>query len=348
MEDANEQVLTAASTSWHSYPKIFALGHRGIAEIFHDPVVIEEKVDGSQFSFGRFGGELRCRSKGATIDVLHPEKMFRKAVEVAGSLPLVDGWTYRAEYLEKPKHNALAYDRVPKNHLMLFDVNTGHEEYVSVSAKQAEADRLGIECVARISQGGSYKDSGPGPIVAMLDRTSVLGGQKIEGLVIKNYHRFGPDKKALMGKYVSEAFKEVHKGAWRETNPETKDILQKLALKYTTPARWAKAVQHMREAGQLTDTPKDIGELIQRAQQDILDECRDEIRDVVFEWAWNKVRRQLTSGLPQWYKALLLDQQFAGPAGETAGDIQAVEPISEEDRRFGQPHHGHDVPADWS
>lgn len=339
MEDANEQVLTAASTSWHSYPKIFTLGHRGIAEIFHDPVVIEEKVDGSQFSFGRFNGELRCRSKGATIDVLRPEKMFKRAIEVVGSLPLMNGWTYRAEYLEKPKHNALAYDRVPTNHLMLFDVNTGHEEYLTTSTKLAEADRIGIECVPMIGN-GDFKDTGPGPIVAMLDRTSVLGGQKIEGLVVKNYHRFGPDKKALMGKYVSEAFKEVHKGAWRETNPETKDILQKLALKYTTPARWAKAVQHMREAGQLTNTPKDIGELIHRAQQDILDECREEIRDMVFEWAWNKVRRQLTGGLPAWYKGQLLDRQFA--------DIQAVEPISEEDRRFGQPHYGHDPREDWS
>ena len=57
-------------TSWHSYPSIFALGHRALAELFLDPVVVEEKVDGSQFSFGLFeeNGEhiLRARDRKST------------------------------------------------------------------------------------------------------------------------------------------------------------------------------------------------------------------------------------------------------------------------------------------
>jgi ATP-dependent RNA circularization protein (DNA/RNA ligase family) len=35
-----------------SYPSIYALGHRAIRELFDGPVVVEEKIDGSQFSFG--------------------------------------------------------------------------------------------------------------------------------------------------------------------------------------------------------------------------------------------------------------------------------------------------------
>ena len=57
------------NTSWHSYPSIYALGHRYLEELLLDPVLVEEKVDGSQFSFGVFehpeGPELRCKSKGA-------------------------------------------------------------------------------------------------------------------------------------------------------------------------------------------------------------------------------------------------------------------------------------------
>jgi len=33
-------------TSWHSYPKIYNLGHRAIRDLLEDPVVVEEKVDG--------------------------------------------------------------------------------------------------------------------------------------------------------------------------------------------------------------------------------------------------------------------------------------------------------------
>lgn len=42
------------STSWHSYPKSLNVGHKLAEKLFDGPVVIQEKVDGSQFSFGVF------------------------------------------------------------------------------------------------------------------------------------------------------------------------------------------------------------------------------------------------------------------------------------------------------
>ena len=68
--------IPGLSTSWHSYPSIFALGHSALAELTLGPVVVEEKVDGSQFSFGRFEGVLRVRSKGKEMEPERPEKMF--------------------------------------------------------------------------------------------------------------------------------------------------------------------------------------------------------------------------------------------------------------------------------
>ncbi len=72
---------------------------------------MEEKVDGSQFSFGIFNGEIKCRSKGAQLVIDAPEKMFIPAVNVVRELaPLLkDGWTYRGEFLGRPKHNTLCY-----------------------------------------------------------------------------------------------------------------------------------------------------------------------------------------------------------------------------------------------
>lgn len=300
-------------TSWHSYPSIYALGHKALADLLRDPVVVEEKVDGSQFSFGLFPGTesfpagYRVRSKGAQLHIDAPEKMFTKACEVVQTLPLREGWTYRAEYLLKPKHNVLAYGRIPEKHLIIFDIQPGHEDYLSPDLKREEAARIGLECVPTLYEGELadvqvFRD--------LLERVSVLGDQKIEGVVIKNYHRFGPDKKALMGKFVSEAFKEVHAAEWKSSNPTSGDILEELSAQYRTHARWAKAVQHLQEAGNLEGSPRDIGLIIKEAQEDIRRECAEEISAKLMQYAMPKILRGVTRGLPEWYKERLVEAQF--------------------------------------
>lgn len=301
-----------AFNSWHSYPSTFALGHRALADLLLDPVLVEEKVDGSQFSFGLFHEadgnlRLRARSKGAEIQLLAPEKMFAMAVEVIRGLPLREEWTYRAEYLTKPKHNALTYDRIPRQHLILFDVNSGHEEYLGYDAKAEEADRLGLEVVPRIYEG---RLNGIDQFRAWLEHVSILGGQKIEGLVVKNYRRFGPDKKILIGKFVSEAFKEVHAAEWKAANPGAADIIETIIRQYRSPARWAKAVQHLREAGQLDGSPRDIGLFFKEVPDDIKREAEEDIRSALWSWAWAKIRRGVCHGLAEWYKEELLKAQF--------------------------------------
>jgi len=295
--------------SWQSYPKIYNLGHRAIAELLLDFVLVEEKVDGSQFSFGKFEGELKCRSKGKQLVIDAPEKLFTQAVETASELlpQLKEGWTYRAEYLAKPKHNTLAYDRIPEKHLILFDVNTGQESYLTYAEKKAEAKRLGLEIVPILYEG---KVSNPEQLLKLLETISVLGGQKIEGFVLKNYNRFALDGKALMGKYVSEAFKEVHREDWKKANPSGQDIIATIAAKYKTDARRNKATQHLRERGELTGTPKDIGNLLKEISKDTKEECNLEIMEELFKWAWPKISRIILAGTPEWYKQKLMEQQF--------------------------------------
>ena len=295
--------------SWHSYPKVWALGHAAIKELFDDPIHAEEKIDGSQFSFGVFNGELKVRSKGQELHLAAPEKMFLKAIETVKELqPLLnDGWTYRAEYLQKPKHNVLAYNRTPNKFLILFDINTGQEQYLSYEDKKKEADRLGLECVPILFSG---KISNPAEVFKLLELESCLGGKKIEGIVFKNYSKFGPDKKACIGKHVSESFKEIHRKEWKEENPGQNDIITLLSAKYKSEARWQKAVQHLKEKGRLTGTPADIGLLMKETMQDAQVECEAEIKEDLYKWAWAKIQRTLTHGLPEWYKKQLLEKQF--------------------------------------
>lgn len=299
----------------NSYPSIFALGHAAISDLLKCPVIVEEKIDGSQFSFMKTEeGELICRSKGANLNMIAPEGMFLKAVEELKSTldQFPAGVTFRGEYLAKPKHNVMAYDRIPSRHIIIFDINPGLEMYMSPTEKRNLALELGFEVVPIIFE-GMIND--PQEIRAFLETESVLGGQKIEGVVLKpaNYDLFGRDKKVLMGKFVSEAFKEVHANEWKAEHATKgpKEIVQLLALQYATPARWQKALIHLREEGKITDSPKDIEGLMAAVPDDVLKECEAEIRDKVFEWVWPQLKRSLTKGLPIWYKNELLARQFS-------------------------------------
>lgn len=168
--------------SWHSYSSIYAIGHRAIQALLSGDVNVEEKIDGSQFSFQvTEEGEIKVRSKGAVMIADAPEKMFQRAVDTVKELALTlkPGWTYRAEYLAKPKHNTLVYKRIPTRHLIVFE-----------------------------------------------------------------------------------------------------------------------------------GSPRDIGALMKEIPADIEKECRDEILEALWEWAWPKIRRGVIRGVPEWYKELLLKQAF--------------------------------------
>lgn len=294
-----------------SYPKIWNLGHPHIAELFFDEVRVEEKVDGSQFSFGVLDGNLVCRSKGVELNLDEPEKMFVKAVETARELMpfLTPGWVYRGEYLQKPHHNALAYDRVPNKHIVLFDIMVGEESYTLRETLVQQAAMLGLEVVPEVFRG---KVEDAAQFEKLMDRVSFLGGAKIEGLVIKNHTRFGKDGKSLLGKFVSSEFREIHAGEWKKANPSGSDIRQILAAKFCTEARWRKAVQHLAERGELLNDPKDIGPLMRETHKDIETECVELIAQELLKWAMPELKRSACRGLPEWYKQQLVKKQFEG------------------------------------
>lgn len=298
----------------NSYPKIWNMGHPQLTELLLDDVLVEEKVDGSQFSMMRTReGELVIRSKGAGIVVDGPDKMFAAGVAVAKELPLVPGWVYRGEYLRSPKHNTLSYSRIPRNHIALFDVMVAPETYVEPAEKAMIADSLGLEVVPHIFSG---RIESPDQIAEFLNRESFLGGAKIEGVVIKNYKRFTRDGKVMLGKHVSEDFKEIHKTSWTRENPHQKDILTILAAKVQSPARWAKAVHRLRDDGKLQNAPQDIGPLMKELHHDIDMETREEMAEVLLKWAMPHVKRAGTRGFPEWYKERLMKLQFAAGGEE--------------------------------
>lgn len=339
----------------HSYPSIYTIGHSALAGLFDGDVIIEEKLDGSQISFGLHHetGELKMRSKSVPIVVEAPPQLFEKAVATARELaPLLKkGWTYRGEYLAKPKHNTLCYDRIPAKHIIIFDIETGPASYLDPGAKAAEAERLGLECVPCFYQGpiGSAAE-----LRKFLGRSSVLGKASIEGIVVKpaKYDLFGRDKKVLLAKFVSEDFKEMHGRTWeaehRETGPV--GIINQLAASITTTARWHKAVQHLRDAGTLAGEPADIGKLVKEVPADIKKEAESEIKQRLWDWAWPQLLRMCIRGLPEWYKEQLLKTAFTD--GSLPREAEITDPTEAEKSaltelvRLTEEYGGYDLPKD--
>lgn len=295
--------------SWDAYGKVFALGHRYNRDLFNGYVEVEEKIDGSQFSFGVFGGELKCRTRKMQF---HPsectQKLFMAACETVMRLQplLIDGWTYRGEVISKPKHNVLTYGRVPAGNIVIWDIATDKQDYLRHRLKADVCVDLGLECVPLLCAGSGQFASMEDLINELSEKTSMLGGCKIEGFVIKNNDLFGADGKRLTGKWVCDEFKEVHKSKSYGKLPK-KDAIQAISEKYCTEARWAKSVQHMSEDGTLSGELKDIGPLLGAVQKDLYDECKEEIKSDLFVAFWKQIARGSTSGLVDWYKARLAD-----------------------------------------
>jgi RNA ligase-like protein len=322
-----------------SYGKVYGVGHKDLADLLNGEIVVEEKIDGSQFSFSfNESGELKCRSNGQQLPLIveyedvpegrielttTTEKMFRKAVAAAAKrFELAQpGWVYRCEYLQSPKHNTLAYERTPKDNLIIFDVMTGPETFLSPEDKANEAARLGLECVPCYYVGKWESDLTY--FGEWLKRRSILGGP-VEGIVIKNYNRFTSDGKLAKGKIVTEAFKEAHRDQWKVSNPCAKDFVQMLAQSMRTEARWRKAVQHLREAGKCEGTPRDIGALMKNVHIDIDTEDSDQIAQALLKHFLPQIKRAVCAGLPDWYKNELgivtettLPQSSQEPTNET-------------------------------
>lgn len=292
-----------------SYSKVYAIGHKAIEGLLDGEVLVEEKVDGSQFSMCRLeDGTLLCRSRGTMQSVETPDQMFEKAIAVAKSLNLHPGWVYRGEYLRAPKHNTLAYARIPRNHIIIFDIETAPATFLSYPEKAKEAERIGLEVVPLMFEG---RVESLEMLLGFLDRESVLGGTAIEGVVVKRYDLFTPDGKVAMGKYVSERFKEKHEKDWKKRNPSKRDLIEMLVETYRTEARWEKAVQHLRDRGELEGSPRDIGALIREIAVDVQEECAEEIKEILFRHFWPQVRRGIVKGAAEWYKEKLAEAVFA-------------------------------------
>lgn len=294
------------------YPKVFNLGHPSAASVFFGDYCIEEKVDGSQFSFGvDDSGVLHCRSKGAVIDIENPPNLFATATATAKRLfldgKLDTGWIYRAEAVQSKRHNAITYERAPVGGLILFDVETPNG-FFACGMKDAVARSLDLEVVQHFAvESGAPSEA---MIDSLLHQDSMLGLAKVEGVVFKNYVQpsaYGPMAYPVtFVKYVNPSFRELNahrqKTEWSTANA---DVVEVVLSSFNREAIWKKAVQHLGDAGLLQGAPQDIGPLLKEINIDFEQENRAVVEEILYKKFRDKVLKSLIAGFPQWYKAEL-------------------------------------------
>lgn len=291
----------------HSYPKIYTIGHKMIKEIFSSQVLVEEKIDGSQFSFMKdIDDNLYFRSKNVDITLDAVPDLFQNAVNYLISIKdkIRPNLIYRGECLKTNKHNVLAYQRVPKHNFIGFDIENVLADFISdYSKKQELFSELDLETAPLLYEGiiNSKED-----LEQFLSASPLLGGDKIEGVVVKNYNLSLYDSGIMIGKYVADSFKETFK----DNIVSKSNVYEKLINSLKTENRWRKAVQHLQEAGKLENSMRDIPRLLQEVYNDVIEEESDYIKEFLYKSFIDKINRDITRGLPEWYKNYLLENDY--------------------------------------
>lgn len=304
-----------------SYQKIQQSYHKEVQDIWKGHIVVEEKIDGSQFRIEIIkNGEILCGSHHQELNMV--DSMFKlgtdQAKEIFKYLPEsmtgADKINVFCEYLSKPKQNTIAYERTPEKHLVVFDVMYD-DKYLNRESKEAFV-RLyeGLEITPLLWE-GEGKDFTDEIKAGLLSKPSYLGHQggydKVEGIVVKAYDNYYDVNKYpylqghwLCVKIVNESFQEKNK----VENPIAGDKMQKLKDSVNSEARWRKAVQHLREKGEIVDEMKDMAKLAPEVTKDLETEEKENIKEELWKLYGKSIIHNSIKGLPEWYKEQLMEK----------------------------------------
>ena len=278
---------------------------------------IEEKIDGSQMSiFTQESGEIHFYNKNKPIDPESP--VFRKAYMMLyykfnDKHILNYNYIYHGEAVCEIRHNVVAYDRTPKYYYIVYDIyDTITRTYMSPEDKQAECQRIGLECVPIL-----YYNSDPecDPIVKCSELIrrienekleSILGGIP-EGIVLK-HHAFCKNDKvvATKMKMVSERFKERHTMRQSKNICNADEFIKKLGLSFATHGRFRKAFQHLAEQNEINKdkmASSDINKLIKELDTDFDKEYDEELMLLLWTEFSPHIKKYAREGAGAWFLA---------------------------------------------
>ena len=256
---------------------------------------IQEKIDGSQFSFSTHITENKdkkqiremvytCGNTERNSDAA----LFKKAITVLEILKynFTPDLVYHAEMITSKRHNIVEYERMPHHFVVVYDISN-EKQYFSIEEMIKECQRAGLEFVPAI-----YTNTNPevNPHEKCLELIkdieegrllSILGG-KPEGVVLK-CSRFVNLKGETVNtkiKYVTSLFKEIrHVKKPTRTRQSIAEFISWVGEHFNLPARFAKGRQHLEIRHNITkDTPNYYEHLCKELDSDLIKEQSDLIQ----------------------------------------------------------------------
>jgi len=260
-------------------------------------VYVTEKIDGSQIIISCKESIVGFSRSGKEID--ESNKMFApffkwKEECAPTSIEIEKPWEFIlfGEILSRPRHNVLSYEHTPRNGIALWaawECFSGGA-WLDYDQLCTIAYAINLDVVPLL-----YSGKLSGLDDSVLKRKSYLGGVEVEGVVISQINE---DRKEITcRKVVNAQFKEKHLHN-KADDKWTKWKKFKESLR--TEARWKKAWQYLRDEQLLTGGQQDIGLMMKRVNEDILQEEKENIMEFLWKHFGKEVLRNATDGLPKW------------------------------------------------
>ena len=279
----------------HKFGKIHPPGRdRSHQSLFGQEIDILEKIDGSNFSFWLEDGRVVCRSRNNLLTSSDCGKLFQKAYCYATTLEdkLAHEVVYRAEAVCHKRHNVLEYERAPSTGMVLWAIEDRDSMVWDYGQMLVEAGHLGLEVAPRIAR---VEYTGVSTLDPHIEGDSLLGGPR-EGVV-------GRAANGVYVKAVAPSFHEVSGSRPRKKKGNSAlEAVQAIEARYATVPRWRKAVQKLRESGELSGDMRDMGGLIKAVYQDVEEEEADSIKEQLFLVFRKQILRASVEGLSTWYR----------------------------------------------
>lgn len=191
---------------------------------------------------------------------------------------------------------------------MLFDIEFEGGGFAPQDMLRKEAVYLGIDCAQMLGIFKGLPDFRW--LRSILHTTSSLGGALVEGVVFKQ----DPADRTVLDKFGDRLTVKHVSHKFRETNDKVlgdgrKPVIDRIVDAMVTDARRTKVVQHLREEGSLTNSHDDIALFVRALQEDVLLECGDQIKEMLWEENLQKLRGQIARGAAEWYKVRMLGEE---------------------------------------
>lgn len=301
------------------YPKILHIGAPLVETIFFNEVEITEKVDGSQCRIELTEDSVMVGSKNQGVadygmfEIAHDQG--KRIHEETDWRTLGSEVTLFCEFLEKPKHNTIKYDRVPRNHLYLFGAMVGstHDHMVTGGlieiAEHLEIDPPNVISNGRIESVEELKE--------LMTHESYLGGSLVEGVVAKNYSRtYDPlqvHSQAYVGypmaaKYVRDDFTRSNAKQWNTLS--RKKGVDSLVDMFFVEARFRKTIQHLCDEGSIEYQKKDLKYLIPEFFDDLMDEKKEEMTRMIMGEVFKALKKRASGYVVKAWIDYLAERQF--------------------------------------